>query len=271
MPELPEVETTLRGIEPLIQQQRITDFILRQPKLRFPVPSDLGEQIVGRRVLGCERRAKYLLLHLENGSLILHLGMSGSLRVWQSALPAAGKHDHFDLVFANHAVLRFHDPRRFGSLLWQKAGDTHAVLKSLGVEPLSAGFSADYLHKALSRRQVPIKTALMDNKIVVGVGNIYANEALFRSFIHPERAAKSLSLAECLTLVATVRAVLLRAIEVGGSTLRDFVDSHGNSGYFQQEYAVYGREGLPCKRCQTTIERVVLAQRSTFFCPRCQV
>lgn len=270
MPELPEVETTLRGIEPFVRHQTVRDVVVRQAKLRFPVPANLREILLNQKISHLSRRAKYLLLHMETGELVVHLGMSGSLRLWQSALPAADKHDHVDLVFDNGTTLRLHDPRRFGAVLWQEKGNELKLLSNLGVEPLSAAFSADYLYKALSRRQVPIKTALMDNKIVVGVGNIYANEALFRSFIHPERMAKSLSLTECHTLIATVRAVLLRAIEVGGSTLRDFVDSHGNSGYFQQEYAVYGREGLPCKRCQTMIERVVLAQRSTFFCPHCQ-
>ncbi|MDO4435425.1 MAG: bifunctional DNA-formamidopyrimidine glycosylase/DNA-(apurinic or apyrimidinic site) lyase [Cardiobacteriaceae bacterium] len=270
MPELPEVETTLRGIAPYLEGQKIRALSVRQPKLRFPVPPQLAENICGKSILSCQRRAKYLLLHLSTGSVIIHLGMSGSLRLFQSALPEAGKHDHLDLHLENGTTLRFHDPRRFGAWLWQEKGKVHSVFKQLGKEPLDADFTPHYLHQSLSRRTIPIKSALMDNKIVVGIGNIYANEALFRSFIHPNRPAKTLTLTECHTLIATIRAVLLRAIEVGGSTLRDFVDSHGNSGYFQQEYAVYGREGLACKRCQQTIERVLMAGRSTFFCPHCQ-
>ena len=271
MPELPEVETTLRGIAPHITHKTLSRVVIRQPKLRWPIPEDLSEILSGQIVQSCRRRAKYLLIEWETGVLLIHLGMSGSLRIWQGNAPAAGKHDHVDIAFANGTLLRYHDPRRFGAILWLAgAVEHHQLLKDLGVEPLSDDFTVDYLFQALQKRSSPIKTVLMDNKIVVGVGNIYANESLFQAAVAPQRAAKSLSQAECAALTAAVKRILQRAIETGGSTLRDFVNSEGKSGYFQQEYKVYSRANQPCTQCGTPIAKTVIGQRGTFYCPVCQ-
>ena len=271
MPELPEVETTLRGIAPHIINQTVSAVTIRQPKLRWQIPPALPETLRGLVVHECRRRAKYLLIRFDTGVLLIHLGMSGSLRIWQGNAPAAGKHDHVDIAFANGTLLRYHDPRRFGAILWLAGvAEHHDLLKDLGVEPLSDDFTADYLFQALQKRSSPIKTALMDNKIVVGVGNIYANESLFQAAIAPQRAAKSLSQAECAALTAAVKQILRRAIETGGSTLRDFVNSEGKSGYFQQEYKVYGRADQPCLNCGAPIIKTVIGQRGTFYCPNCQ-
>lgn len=271
MPELPEVETTLRGIAPHIINQTVCAVTVRQPKLRWQIPPALPEILRGLVVRECRRRAKYLLIRFDTGVLLIHLGMSGSLRIWQGNAPAAGKHDHVDIAFANGTLLRYHDPRRFGAILWLAgAAEHHNLLKDLGVEPLSDDFTVDYLFQALQKRSSPIKTALMDNKIVVGVGNIYANESLFQAAITPQRAAKSLSQAECAALTAAVKQILHRAIETGGSTLRDFVNSEGKSGYFQQEYKVYGKTDQPCAQCGTPIVKTVIGQRGTFYCPVCQ-
>ena len=271
MPELPEVETTLRGIAPHILNQTVCTVTVRQPKLRWQIPPVLPEILRGLVVRECRRRAKYLLIRFDTGVLLVHLGMSGSLRIWHGGAPAAGKHDHVDIAFANGTLLRYHDPRRFGAILWLAgAAEHHDLLKDLGIEPLSDDFTADYLSQALQKRGSPVKTALMDNKIVVGVGNIYANESLFQAAIAPQRAAKSLSKTECAALTAAVKHILCRAIETGGSTLRDFVNSEGKSGYFQQEYKVYGRANQPCAQCGTPIVKTVIGQRGTFYCPVCQ-
>jgi formamidopyrimidine-DNA glycosylase len=269
MPELPEVETTCRGIRPLVCGRRVTALRVRNPRLRQPVPADLATRLVGERLDAVRRRAKYLLLDFAGGSLIVHLGMSGSLRVVAADTPA-GAHDHVDLVFGDSA-LRLRDPRRFGLVLWQ-AGDalSHPLLAGLGREPLEDGFTGTWLRQALHGSRMPIKQALMDARRVVGVGNIYASESLFRARIHPLEAAGAVGPRRIGRLAAAIRETLAAAIAAGGSTLRDYVGGDGRPGYFQQEYFVYGRAGLPCRVCGTPVRRVVVGQRSTFFCPRCQ-
>ncbi len=269
MPELPEVETTRRGIAPAIEHEAISAVIVRNPSLRWPVPPDLAERSVGKRVQAVTRRGKYLLLDLGDGFLILHLGMSGSLRVVAADSPAE-KHDHVDLVFGKQA-LRLRDPRRFGALLWQPGiANVHPLLASLGPEPLGSDFTPEILFQSLQRRHCAVKIAIMDSKLVVGVGNIYASESLFRAGILPLRAASSVRLAECMDLHAAIRQTLQAAIEAGGSTLRDFVDSSGKPGYFQQQYFVYDRAEQPCLRCGSPIRSSRLGQRSTYWCINCQ-
>ncbi len=269
MPELPEVEITRRGIEPFIVGRTITGVAVRNPNLRWRVPRALARTVVGQQVRRVDRRGKYLLLECASGCLILHLGMSGSLRVIDPGTPAQ-PHDHVDLVFGDTA-LRLRDPRRFGALLWQR-GDVHRhrLLSGLGVEPLSEAFSADYLYAATRRRQAGIKQVLMNANIVVGVGNIYANESLFRAGVHPRRRARRLTRLECERLVRSVRETLRDALAAGGSSLRDFVHSDGASGYFQQSYYVYDRTGLPCRVCGAPIRSARLGSRSSFFCAACQ-
>src|SRR5487761_2624424 len=267
MPELPEVETTRRGLKTHLVGATIVDAVIRNRSLRWPIP-DLPIQ--GRTILSLTRRAKYLLADCGNGTLILHLGMSGSLRILPSDTPAA-LHDHFDLILNNGKLMRLRDPRRFGAVLWH-TGDinTHPLLASLGPEPLEENFGARYLHQALRGRSIAIKQAIMDNHLVVGVGNIYANESLFRSSIKPQLAAGKLSRTRCEKLVIEIRATLTAAIAKGGSTLRDFVHSDGSSGYFQQEYFVYGRAGEPCRHCGAKILQIKQGQRSSFYCGVCQ-
>lgn len=270
MPELPEVETTRRGIAPHVEGQRVTTVTIRQRQLRWPVTAGLEAALGGQEILSVERRAKYLLLHTEAGVLLIHLGMSGSLRVVGSG-DALRKHDHADIAFAGGQVLRFHDPRRFGCLLWlQQPLAVHPLLAELGPEPLSAAFTADYLHARSRKRSVPIKSFIMDGHVVVGVGNIYANEALFAAGIAPDRKAGGLSRARYGRLVEEIKQVLGRAIEAGGTTLRDFVGGTGEPGYFKQALAVYGRGGAPCLRCRSRLREFRLGQRSTVYCPRCQ-
>lgn len=271
MPELPEVETTLRGITPHIIHKTIQTVLVRQTQLRWPILNNLAEILADQCVQRCYRRAKYMIIEFNSGNLLIHLGMSGSLRIFHDEIPKANRHDHVDFIFHDGTVLRYHDPRRFGAILWfAGAIEHHPLLIKLGVEPLSDDFSAEYLFPILQKQSRPIKTALMDGNIVVGVGNIYANESLFQAAILPKRAAKSLNFQECTLLVATVKEILLRAIDKGGSTLRDFVNSTGQSGYFQQEYRVYGRTGLPCLYCAHPIEKIIIGQRGTFYCPVCQ-
>lgn len=270
MPELPEVEVTRRGIAPQVEGRRITALVVRNHALRWPVPRDLPRTATGLRVTRVDRRAKYLLFDCESGWLILHLGMSGSLRVVACGTPPA-LHDHVDIEFDNGCALRLHDPRRFGALLWCE-GDpaAHALIAHLGPEPFADVVNGAWLHARLRGRKAPIKNMLMDSRLLVGVGNIYASEALFHAGIRPGRAAGRLSLKECGALVDTVRATLARAIEAGGSTLRDFVQSDGSSGYFQQSHYVYDRAGEPCRVCAAPIKQARFSQRSTFYCPRCQ-
>jgi formamidopyrimidine-DNA glycosylase len=269
MPELPEVETTRRGIAPAIAGATLTDVVVRDARLRWPVPRGLARRLSGKAVRGVRRRAKYLLIDFDEGSLIVHLGMSGSLRILDSrAIP--GAHDHVDLVFGPK-LLRLRDPRRFGAVLWQQGeASRHALLAHLGVEPLEDGFSGDYLYRATRGRKVAIKQLLMNHTVVVGVGNIYASESLFRAGIHPRTAAARLSRARCEALVAAVKETLDAALRAGGSTLRDFVGSDGASGYFQLQTFVYDRSGEPCRACARPIRSVRQGQRSTFFCPSCQ-
>lgn len=270
MPELPEVETTLRGIVPHVAGRRIAALTVREPRLRWPVPGTLAHEVAGQRIRGARRRAKYLLIDLERGSLILHLGMSGSLRVLPIETPALA-HDHLDIVLDSGFALRFNDPRRFGSLLWT-AGDPfeHPLLARLAPEPLERAFGATYLESAVRGRRVAVKHLLMNSQIVVGVGNIYANEALFRARIHPTRPAGRLTKAQLAKLARAVKAVLKQAIRVGGTTLRDYVGADGTPGYFRQRLYVYERAGKPCRVCHAPIRQVVLGQRSTYYCARCQ-
>jgi formamidopyrimidine-DNA glycosylase len=274
MPELPEVETTRRGIEPHLVGRRIAAVILRRADLRWPIPREVSELLPGQLISSVERRAKYLLIHTGAGSAMLHLGMSGMLRVLPPDAPI-GKHDHVDIVLESTAeqlgrVLRFTDPRRFGSLLWQPAGEVHPLLAALGPEPLTDAFDGDTLWRASRGRSAAVKLFLMDNANVVGVGNIYASEALFAAGIDTRRAAGNVSRARYARLAAEVKRILAWSIERGGTTLRDFLNPDGAPGYFFRELNVYGRAGEPCKVCGTPIRQTVLGQRSTFWCPTCQ-
>jgi formamidopyrimidine-DNA glycosylase len=270
MPELPEVETARRGLEPWLLNQRIRNAVLRHRGMRWPVRADLPRLLAGHSIRSVGRRSKYLLLDCESGWLILHLGMSGSLRM-VPAQQVPGKHDHFDLVLENGQALRLTDPRRFGAVIWEPGEPAHhKLLQGLGPEPFDAAFDAQWLHARTRGRSAPIKNVLMDSRIVCGVGNIYANESLFRAGIHPARAAGRISLHRYARLVEEVRATLSAAIAAGGSTLRDFVQADGSPGYFQQQYFVYGRQDEVCRRCAARIKGVRIGQRSAFYCPRCQ-
>ncbi|MDD2913938.1 MAG: bifunctional DNA-formamidopyrimidine glycosylase/DNA-(apurinic or apyrimidinic site) lyase [Gallionella sp.] len=270
MPELPEVETTRRGLAAHLTGQTIADVVIRNASLRWPIPKNLPKLLRGQTIVALKRRAKYLLMDCGSGTLILHLGMSGSLRILPAGTPAE-KHDHFDLVLGNGLLMRLRDPRRFGAVLWH-SGDvhTHPLLAALGPEPLEENFDARYLHQAMRGRSIAIKQCIMDNHVVVGVGNIYANEALFRAGIKPQLAAGKLSLPRCARLVAEIRATLAEAIKLGGSSLRDFVNTSGQPGYFQQHYWVYGRDGEACRKCGTPIKQIKQGQRSSFYCGNCQ-
>lgn len=276
MPELPEVETTKNGIAPHINQQVLSELVVRQPKLRWPIPPHLKKTVKGLHVHNVHRRAKYLLIDLADnkggikGTLIIHLGMSGSLRVLNTDIPKAEKHEHFDLVFENGVVVRYTDPRRFGACLWQDADEESELLTHLGPEPLSDEFNADYLYQLSRKRTSAIKTFIMDQKFVVGVGNIYASESLFMAGIHPKKAAGKVSKAKFEWLVEAIKQVLAKAISEGGTTLKDFVGGDGKPGYFAQQLNVYGRAGEPCPTCDTPIKQITQGQRSTFFCTRCQ-
>jgi len=270
MPELPEVETTLRGIAPYLQGEIVSDVVVRNSNLRWPIPDNLPNLLRGYTIERLERRAKYLLITFNRGTLILHLGMSGSLRILpQDTTPE--KHDHFDLIFGDNKLMRLRDPRRFGAVLWHE-GDVfeHPLLAHLGPEPLGSGFNTEYLYQATRKRSVAIKLAIMDSQLVVGVGNIYANEALFRAGIRPQLTAHKLSRSRCALLVQAIQDVLHEAIEKGGSSLRDFIHSDGSSGYFQQHYFVYGRKDNVCKRCGSPIKHIKQGQRSSFYCATCQ-
>lgn len=269
MPELPEVETTRRGIAPHVVGRAVAAVEVREPRLRWPVPPDLAERLRGRRIDALERRAKYLLFAAGTDTLLVHLGMSGSLKFLPRAA-AHGTHDHVDVHFEGGGCLRFTDPRRFGSFHLTSAPAEHPLLRALGPEPFAAAFDADYLWRTSRGRKVAIKQHLMNGHVVVGVGNIYASEALYRAGIHPARPAGRLSRARFEPLVASVRAVLEEAIAEGGTTLRDFVGADGKPGYFATELAVYGREGEPCKQCGGPIRRSVIGQRATYYCTRCQ-
>jgi len=268
MPELPEVEVTRRGLAPQLAGRKISGVSVREPRLRWPVPSDVLA-LAGRTVGAVRRRGKYLLVDCGDGHLILHLGMSGSLRMLPPGTPA-GKHDHFDLLLGDR-LLRLRDPRRFGAVLWT-AGDVaaHPLLAHLGVEPLSRALNPARLHALTRGRRTAIKHFLMDGRRIVGVGNIYASESLFRARINPRLPARKLSLEQSQKLVTAIKATLRAAIRAGGSTLRDFAGADGAAGYAQQRHSVYDRAGKKCRRCGTLIRKLVQGQRSTYFCPTCQ-
>jgi len=270
MPELPEVETTLRGIEPFVDGATLTGVEIRNASLRWPVPSDDLKSLVGQKITQAGRRAKYIILTTNSGSILLHLGMSGSLRVISSGT-APDKHDHIDLEFDHHKVVRFNDPRRFGCcLVLDQAVDKHKLLVNLGPEPLSEQFNGDYLFKQSRGRTLAVKNFIMDGKIVVGVGNIYASESLFASGIRPTIAAKRITRARYQKLAEEIKAVLAKAIKAGGTTLNDFTQADGKPGYFRHELQVYGRAGEHCQRCKTRIKSRVIGQRNTFYCTGCQ-
>ncbi|MEO8738640.1 MAG: bifunctional DNA-formamidopyrimidine glycosylase/DNA-(apurinic or apyrimidinic site) lyase [Casimicrobiaceae bacterium] len=270
MPELPEVETTRRGLAPHVERQKVTAVSIYDHRLRWPVPRDLARRLVGRVVDRVDRRSKYLLFRFGKDTFIVHLGMTGSLRVYHD-LPPKRPHDHVDLAFENGVVLRYHDPRRFGAMLWSpESARLHPLLADLGPEPFAPEFNADYLYAATRNRSVAIKLALMDSHLVVGVGNIYANESLFRAGIRPTRPVNRVSRERLGRLVEAVRETLSEAIAKGGSTLRDYVDSAGKPGYFQLDHYVYGREGEPCRICGATIRGVRLGGRATSYCASCQ-
>ena len=270
MPELPEVETTRRGLAPLVCGTTVAAVVVRNRALRKPIPRNLARILTGRRIDTLERRAKYLLFRAGDGTLIVHLGMSG--RLWVVPADTAPEtHDHFDLVLANGRIVRLRDPRRFGLVLWQ-TGDPlkHKLLRDIGPEPLSAAFTAEWLFHETRARSGAIKNALMDSHLVAGVGNIYANEALFRAGINPKLPARRIGLARYAMLVDKIRETLTEAIEAGGSSLRDYVNSAGEAGFFQDRFVVYDRAELPCLTCGTAIRSLVQGQRSTYYCPRCQ-
>jgi formamidopyrimidine-DNA glycosylase len=276
MPELPEVEVTRRGVAPHIEGRTVETVVMRRDGLRWPFPPQLRQLLAGRQVLRTGRRGKYLLIHFEHGTLIVHLGMSGHLRVMDSGIEPE-KHDHFDLVVQapqGLQVLRMKDPRRFGAVLWHDDADGllehHVLLRGLGVEPLEPGFSGKLLYDQTRQRSAAVKLVLLAGDIVVGVGNIYASESLFRAGINPKTPARRISLARYEKLAQAVREVLAEAIVQGGSTLRDFISVNGQSGYFQQTYFVYDRAGVPCKVCAAPIRQIKQGQRSTFYCVNCQ-
>ena len=270
MPELPEVETTLRGIAPYVSQTRIQQLIVREERLRWPIAKDLAQSLEGATIGKPWRRGKYLLLPVgEAGTLMIHLGMSGSLRIVDPAL-APRKHDHVDFVLETGKSLRFHDPRRFGCILLTKAPEQHPLLRDLGPEPFDSAFDGVYLHQVAHNRKTSVKAFIMDSHTVVGVGNIYASESLFGAGISPTRAAGKISLARYERLAQTIRTVLSASIAQGGTTLRDFVNATGNPGYFRQTLNVYEREGEPCRVCETPVRMARQAQRATYWCPRCQ-
>jgi formamidopyrimidine-DNA glycosylase len=270
MPELPEVETTRRGIEPWLVGRRIVRLLVREPRLRWRVPRGLAARVGGARIRSVGRRAKYLLVGTDAGTLILHLGMSGSLRILDAATPPLA-HDHVDLVLDSGKCLRFNDPRRFGCLLFTAGPPArHRLLANLAVEPLSGEFTAEALWRRARGRRVPVKAFIMDSRVVAGVGNIYASEALFRAGIRPGLAAGRVSRARMAALVAAIREVLGEAIGAGGTSLRDYVDASGMPGYFRRRLFVYERTGRPCRRCRTPVRQFTQGSRSTYWCPRCQ-
>ena len=269
MPELPEVETTRKGLEPLITNQKILAVHLYKKKLRWEIPPHLKETLENQTIKKISRRAKYLLIHFDNGKLVIHLGMSGSISVVNSYVPLK-KHEHFELALDNGTSFRFHDPRRFGSILWQKPNEILSLLKNLGPEPLSYEFDNDSLFSSANGKSKNIKSFIMDSNVVVGVGNIYASESLFLSGISPKREAGKTSKKRFKVLTSSIKNVLTDAINNGGTTLNDFSNVDGNPGYFSQVLNVYGRENMPCMRCNGKIKRIIQNQRATYYCPRCQ-
>jgi len=269
MPELPEVEVCRMGVKPHIEQQQVKQVVVRQKQLRWPVPDEV-KSIEGQRVQAVDRRSKYLMLVFETGTVLVHLGMSGAIRVIDKQTPII-KHDHFDIEFNNGKVLRLNDPRRFGAVLWMPDHqDVDGILAKLGPEPLTEDFNAEYLYKKSRNRKMPIKNFLMNNQVVVGVGNIYANESLFKAGIHPEAQAGNVGKKRYESLTAIVKEVLAAAIKQGGTTLKDFTQTDGKPGYFAQELLVYGKAGKPCPTCQTPLMEVRQSNRSSVFCKTCQ-
>lgn len=270
MPELPEVETVMRGLTPHLENAMIDHVIVRCPQLRWPIPKDLNNILRGQKIVRLSRRGKYLLISVATGTLIIHLGMSGSLRILSQVTPPLA-HDHMDIVFSNHMTLRYNDPRRFGAILWTEENPLeHGLLKSMGIEPLDVHFTGQYLKKLALKRHTHIKSFIMNSKIVVGVGNIYAAEALFLAGVHPLTPTHLLSIHQCDQLVKSIKIILKHAIFEGGTTLKDFVNSEGKPGYFAQKLNVYGRAGLPCIVCHARLQSIKLSQRSTVFCEACQ-
>ncbi len=270
MPELPEVETTRSGIEPALLGQTVREVIVRERRLRWPIARDFESSIRGTTVRAVERRAKYILIRFDTGTAILHLGMSGSLRILDQAAPLL-VHDHWDIILGSGRALRFHDPRRFGSLHFtRKDPHAHPLLAKLAPEPLTDKFDADYLYCVSRRRKVALKLFIMNSHVVVGVGNIYASEALFRAGLSPRRAAGRLTREQSTKLVQAIKDVLGEAVRIGGTTLRDYVNADGAPGYFAQKLFVYERGGEACRRCGTTVRHAAQGQRSTYWCPRCQ-
>jgi len=269
MPELPEVETTRRGLEPRLRGKTLRAVKVRNGRLRWPVPDDLSTQLCGKKLLSIKRRGKYLLFDFGSLFQIVHLGMSGSLRFVDKNEPPA-VHDHVDWLFDGGEVLRLRDPRRFGAVLLTNDPASHPLLAHLGPEPLSGDFDGKHLYAATRGRKVAIKNLIMDSQVVVGVGNIYASESLFAACIRPGRAAGRLSRAECEKLAAAIKATLQSAVKAGGSSLRDYVATDGELGYFQLHTKVYDRAGLPCKVCGASIKKLTSGQRSTYYCPVCQ-
>lgn len=271
MPELPEVETTILGLRPHAIQQTIVSMTIRQHRLRWPIPTDTPEKLCGQTIQTITRRGKYILMAMQTGTLLIHLGMSGRLRVLPH-VTAPGKHDHIDLQL-QQSVLRYTDPRRFGAWVWIHDLPVlqHPLLKKLGIEPLDPEFDGEYLWQIARNKSVSIKTLIMDQHIVVGVGNIYATEALFISKIHPSTSAKMLSLAQMTTLARAIQTILQYAIQAGGTSLKDFLQADGKPGYFKLQLQIYNRSGLPCPHCTTLLEKLTISQRSSTFCPQCQV
>lgn len=270
MPELPEVETTRRGLLPHVVGRRFRGVVVRNPNLRWPVPRDLEARLKGEEVLAIRRRGKYLLFDCRKGHLLVHLGMSGRISLVAEGAPARA-HDHVDLHFDGERAVRLTDPRRFGALLWLEApAENHVLLRGLGLEPLEKTFGGVALHALARGRRVAVKQFLMNARVVTGIGNIYASEALHEAGVHPERSAGRISAARWERIAAAIRATLERALAAGGSTLRDFASAEGRAGHFQYQFAVYDREGKPCRRCGTPIRALRQGQRSTFYCPRCQ-
>ena len=269
MPELPEVETSRRGIEPYLVGEHIDRILIREKRLRWPVRADVAKQLTNQTITSVTRRAKYLLINTGNGSAMIHLGMSGSVFIVDKGTPAT-VHEHFDFELGSGKTLRYRDPRRFGSLHWTRNPAQHKLIRSLGPEPLGDTFSGAYLWQRSRGRRVNIKQFIMNANVVVGVGNIYASEALFLAGINPHRAAGRVALHRYELLADVIRQVLQQAIEAGGTTLQDFYGGDGEAGYFQQELSVYGRDDEPCKRCKRLVSVVVLGQRSTFYCKNCQ-
>lgn len=271
MPELPEVETTLRGIQHHVLHKEIKVVEVRQPHLRWPVPTEqITKALKGNSFSEIRRRAKYLILKSQQGSLLIHLGMSGCLRIFPTFIEPK-KHDHVDIIFNDDKLLRFTDPRKFGSFLWSEEPDQHPLLKNLGPEPLGNSFSGQHLFELSRGRKLPIKNFIMNSKIVVGVGNIYANEALFKAGLRPQRRSGKVTLAQFGLLASSIKTILQSSIDEGGTTLRDFVGSNNKPGYFKQQLMVYGRKNKKCKSCSVFLKELRIGQRSSIYCPKCQV